>query len=235
MFTGIIEELAHIRHIRLLADSAQLSIEAHSILDGTQIGDSIAVNGVCLTVTSLASSEFTADIMLETLTCTTLKDLKPRAPVNLERAMTLQTRLGGHFVSGHIDGIGAITTIRQAGIAKVFEITAPPHIAGMIVPKGSIAVDGISLTVVSALPHSFTISLIPHTLSQTTLAHKPIGSTVNLETDILGKYVARFITPASHPVGTHQYESPGSMPHNTTHAKTQDPLTRDFLGKHGYL
>jgi riboflavin synthase len=163
--------------------------------------------------------------MLETLQCTNLKDLKPRSPVNLERAMTLQTRLGGHIISGHIDGVGTISSIRPAGIAKILDISAPAHIVDQVVPKGSIAADGISLTVAEVLPHSFTVSLIPHTLSQTTLARQSVGGTVNLETDILGKYVARFLSGQKH-------SPPAPLP-----AETKDPasLTREFLSRHGYL
>ncbi|MCL1791849.1 MAG: riboflavin synthase [Peptococcaceae bacterium] len=212
MFTGIIEELGSVRTLRKLPDSALLTVQAAVVLEGTKIGDSMAVNGICLTVTSLEPGEFTVDVMSETITHTNLKELKPHDPVNLERALTLQTRCGGHFVSGHIDGIGRIRSTKQEGIAKIIVIDAPTTITGMIVSKGSIAIDGISLTVVDVTPHNFTVSIIPHTLSQTTLAVKKAGGTVNLETDMLGKYVARLIQSP---------KTPG--------------LSAEFLHEHGYV
>lgn len=199
MFTGIIEELGSVEKLDLLKDSARLTIRAQNILAKTLIGDSIAVNGVCLTVTDLTGHSFSVDMMYETLRKTNLQELKQQAKVNLERALQLQTRLGGHLVSGHIDGTGKIGGIQKIGIASVCRIDASAEITSYIIPKGSIAVDGISLTVIEVQADYFTVSLIPHTFQNTTLGVKGIGSTVNLETDLIGKYVARFLLAGNMP------------------------------------
>ena len=217
MFTGIVEELGIIRSLRLLPESGQLTIEGKKVLTGTQEGDSIAINGVCLTVISHSEHEFTVDVMAETLAKTNLAELKSGSRVNLERALQLQTRLGGHLVSGHIDGVGKIRKITPWGIAQVYEINAPPTLLSYILPKGSVAIDGISLTVIDVEPDYFTVSLIPHTFKQTTLGSKGIGSSVNLETDLIGKYVARF------------------MGINTTSSKSKQDLSLGFLAEHGFL
>lgn len=193
MFTGIIEELGIVQRLDLLKDSARLTLVAHKVLQGSQLGDSIAVNGVCLTVTHLSDSMFSVDIMNETLKKTNFQELKQNSRVNLERALQLQTRLGGHLVSGHVDGIGQISSIKKTGIANIYEIATDSQIIHYMLPKGSIAIDGISLTVVDILENSFTVSLIPHTFAHTTLGFKESGATVNLETDLIGKYVARFL------------------------------------------
>ncbi|GAB6174768.1 riboflavin synthase [Paradesulfitobacterium aromaticivorans] len=215
MFTGIVEELGNVENIKLLPESAELTIKARKVLEGTIIGDSISVNGVCLTVIRLSSREFTVDVMAETVHKTNLAELKQGSPVNLERALQLQTRLGGHLVSGHVDGVGTITRINSVGIAKVYEINSPPSLLPYILPKGSVAIDGISLTVVKVTEEFFSVSLIPHTFSETTLGKKGIGDRVNLETDLIGKYVARFL------------------------AKPEDnkknSLTLDFLAQNGFL
>ncbi|AHF09888.1 MULTISPECIES: riboflavin synthase [Dehalobacter] len=193
MFTGIIEELGIIKSLDLLKDSARLTIEASFVLKGSQIGDSIAVNGVCLTATAIGSGSFSVDVMYETLQRTNLQELKQHTKVNLERALQLQSRLGGHLVSGHVDGIGKITAMTPVGIAQTYRIQTSPKITSSLLPKGSVAIDGISLTVIDVGDDFFTVSLIPHTFQHTTLGFKRIGSTVNLETDIIGKYVARFL------------------------------------------
>lgn len=221
MFTGIVEELGHIGNITLLPQSAQLTIQAAKVLPGTQIGDSIAVNGVCLTVVEKDDRQFTVDIMAETLTKTDLSDLKRGSPVNLERALQLQTRLGGHLVSGHIDGIGRISRITLWGIAKIYLIETEPVLLRYIVPKGSIAVDGLSLTVVEVEENNFSVSLLPHTLKETTLGRKGIGSTLNLETDLIGKYVAKLLQ-----TGSGEKKKMG---------KKQSDLSLDFLSEHGFL
>lgn len=195
MFTGIIEELGTVRKLDSLQDSARLTIEAAKILEGSQVGDSIAVNGVCLTITEMTKNSFSVDIMYETLRKTNLQELKQQTKVNLERALQLQTRLGGHLISGHVDGIGKISAIRKVGIANVYEIIATEDLTSYSIPKGSIAVDGISLTLVDVGQDHFSVSLIPHTFKNTTLGLKEIGSTVNLETDLIGKYVAKFLKP----------------------------------------
>ncbi|HHY28359.1 MAG TPA: riboflavin synthase [Desulfitobacterium dehalogenans] len=193
MFTGIIEELGKVTDLKILPDSAQLTLEGTKVIQGTQIGDSIAVNGICLTVVKMQGNLFTVDVMAETLNKTNLKECSRGTRVNLERALQLSTRLGGHLVSGHVDGIGSIQKITPVGIARVFEIKASSELLNYVLPKGSIAIDGISLTVVDVLPQAFTVSLIPHTRLETTLGFKGVGDMVNLETDIIGKYVARFM------------------------------------------
>ncbi len=192
MFTGIIEELGTVGAMDRRSDSIRLTIEAKKVLEGTQLGDSIAVNGICLTVTSLGPSYFTADVMHETMRRTGLADVRNGSQVNLERALQVGSRLGGHIVSGHIDGVGRIISITTDGIAKVIRIGIPDTMAPIIVEKGSIAIDGISLTVAAVTPDSFTVSIIPHTIANTTLLTKREGSIVNLETDMIGKYVHNF-------------------------------------------
>lgn len=193
MFTGIIEELGSVENIEIAGESAALTVKAKKVLEGTVIGDSIAVNGVCLTVTKLDKTLFTVDVMFETLQKTSLQELKRMSKVNLERALRLDSRLGGHMVSGHVDGVGTIRSVRQVGIAKVYTVNTTPELLNYLISKGSVAVDGISLTVVETGSDYFTISIIPHTFQNTTLYYKEAGSKVNLETDLIGKYVAKFL------------------------------------------
>ena len=188
-FTGIVEAVG----IVAKCSASSLFIKADKILEGTHIGDSIAVNGVCLTVTKLSDGGFWADVMPETFSRSNLGELVCGAKVNLERAMPSDGRFGGHIVSGHIDGTGKITRIENDGNAVRFWIAADEAILRLIVEKGSIAVDGISLTVVSVTASDFSISVIPHTLGETTLGCKREGDRVNLENDIIGKYVARLL------------------------------------------
>lgn len=194
MFTGIIEEKGIIKSITLRGESGFLEIQCQKVLEDTKLGDSIAVNGACLTVTSLEQDAFTADVMAETLRRTSLKELKKGSFVNLERALQIGHRLGGHMVSGHVDGIGIIRKLEPQGIAMVMTISTKSSITEGIIEKGSVAIDGISLTVVSVEEEAFSVSLIPHTIQETNLAHKKPGSTVNLETDMIGKYVKKFLT-----------------------------------------
>ena len=194
MFTGIIEELGTVGQMDRRPDSIKLTIQARKVLEGTQLGDSIAVNGVCLTVTSMTDSSFTADVMHETMRRSPLSDIKSGSKVNLERAMQVGGRLGGHIVSGHIDGVGHIARIAADGIARVITISIPKDMEPFIVEKGSIAIDGISLTVVSVGNSQFSVSIIPHTMANTTLIDKHPGAVVNLETDVIGKYVHSFTT-----------------------------------------
>jgi len=217
LFTGIVEELGTVRGLRLLPESGQLTLEAKKVLMGTQIGDSISVNGVCLTVIRQSDREFTVDVMAETLAKTNLAELKGGSQVNLERALQLQTRLGGHLVSGHVDGVGTIRRISPVGIALVYEINAPPTLLPFLLPKGSVAIDGISLTVIDVESDYFTVSLIPHTFDQTTLGLKTIGASVNLETDLIGKYVARF------------------MGMSKDSDKMKKDLSLGFLAEHGFI
>lgn len=193
MFTGIIESMGKVRGIKRGAQSFQIDIQAEAILDDVKLGDSIAVNGVCLTVNSYDSQHFTADVMPETMDKTTLKHLKSGEYVNLERALRVGDRLGGHIVQGHVDAVGIIKAKEKRDIAYVYTIKAPAQVLHYTVPKGSITVDGISLTVIDVLPDSFTVSLIPHSADQTILGRKQAGDYVNLESDILGRYIEKLL------------------------------------------
>ncbi|MCR4806241.1 MAG: riboflavin synthase [Lachnospiraceae bacterium] len=195
MFTGIIEEVGTINDIGLTGKSGVISIKASRVLEGTRIGDSIAVNGVCLTVTNLTSYGFSADVMPETIKRTSFDKASRGDRVNLERAMAADGRFGGHIVSGHIDGVGTIREYRNEGNAVWVTVTAAPSILRYIVEKGSIAIDGISLTVAYVDDTCFKVSIIPHTGEETTLLKKRAGDPVNLETDIIGKYVGKLISP----------------------------------------
>ena len=193
MFTGIIEEIGTVKKISLSGKSGSLEIGAKKILEGTKIGDSIAVNGVCLTVTSLSALGFCADVMAETLRRSSLGSLSVGSGVNLERAMAAGGRFGGHIVSGHIDGTGKITRLQKEENAVWVHISASEEILRLIVEKGSVAIDGISLTVASVSDSGFAVSVIPHTASETTLLSKKTGDLVNLENDIIGKYVQKLL------------------------------------------
>lgn len=193
MFTGIVEEVGRVQSIRREPVNAVLTIAASKVLEDVHLGDSIAVCGVCLTVTSFTSSAFTADVMHETLNRSSLGALKPGSPVNLERAMPANGRFGGHIVSGHIDGTGRITRIRPDGNAVWYTVSATPSLLRYIVEKGSIAIDGISLTVAQVTGRDFSVSIIPHTQGQTTLSARRVGDTVNLEADCIGKYVEKLL------------------------------------------
>jgi len=193
MFTGIVEELGTLKSIEKKSKSARLRIEGRVVLQDVKLGDSIAVNGVCLTVTGFDAASFAVDVMAETLAKSNIGLLKPGSRVNLERALRLSDRLGGHLVSGHIDGVGTIIGQEQVEIAVVTEIKAPPQVMKYIVRKGSVAIDGISLTVVDHTADTFRVSLIPHTAKMTTLGFKKTGDVVNLEGDMIGKYVERLL------------------------------------------
>ncbi|MFZ5626594.1 MAG: riboflavin synthase [Bacillota bacterium] len=217
MFTGIVEELGEVRALNRGARSARIKIAARTVLEGTRLGDSIAVNGTCLTVTELGPDWFMADVMAETLDRTNLGELGPGSRVNLERALTLNTRLGGHLVSGHVDGVGTIIAQERVDIALLTTISAPAGVLRYIIEKGSIAVDGISLTVVSLMDNGFQVSLIPETVKRTTLGFKKVGDRVNLEGDIIGKYIERLL----------------KFP--PTSEKRQSQLSMEFLAQHGFL
>ncbi len=193
MFTGIIEETGRVKSIRKAALSEVLLIEAETVLEGTKVGDSISVNGVCLTVTELGKDFFSADVMAETVRRSSLGGLMSGSMVNLERAMPAEGRFGGHIVSGHIDGTGEILSFTPEGNAMWLRIKTPPDILKYIVEKGSIAIDGVSLTVAGLDEYSFSVSLIPHTGKETILLKKKPGDLVNLENDIIGKYVERLL------------------------------------------
>ncbi len=197
MFTGIIEEIGRIRRIERGGVSGALTIEAKTILEDMRIGDSIAVNGICLTVRESAADTFTVDVMHETFLQSCAASYRPGVRVNLERAMMAGGRFGGHIVTGHIDGTGRVRRSFQDGNAVWYEIYAPPHILRCLVPKGSIAVNGVSLTVAALGTDSFSVSLIPHTRNMTTMSELREGSTVNLENDCIGKYVERLLSGQS--------------------------------------
>lgn len=193
MFTGIVEELGTIRSLAISGSSGKIHIQAKKVLEGTKIGDSIAVNGICLTVVTMTPDSFSADVMAETVRRSSLGSCRMGDRVNLERAMAADGRFGGHMVAGHIDGTGTIASLVQEENAVWVTIRTKPEILHYIVEKGSIAIDGISLTVAAVDDTSFKVSVIPHTGEETTLLKRTPGDTVNLETDIVGKYVEKLL------------------------------------------
>lgn len=215
MFTGIIEEIGYVKRINQQSRSAQIEIKADKVLGDVAVGDSIAVNGVCLTVVAFDSQHFTADVMPETISKTNLRELKPGSPVNLERALQLGGRLGGHIVQGHVDAIGTIVEKQILEIAIIYRIATEPELLQYVVPKGSVAIDGISLTVVDVFQDSFTVSLIPHTAHETVLGEKKPGDRVNLESDIIGRYVKHLM--------------------NRNHGEERQALNLSFLAEHGFI
>lgn len=215
MFTGIIEELGKVKQVVSGDAWGQIEITGEKVLEGTRLGDSIAVNGVCLTVTRIQGKSFTADVMAETMRRSNLGSLKLGDMVNLERAMAADGRFGGHMVSGHIDGTGVISKMNQEGNAVWVTVDAPEDIMRLIVEKGSIAIDGISLTVAKEAAGAFQVSIIPHTGEETTLLKKKAGDVVNLENDIVGKYVDKLIR-------------------NEQEEEKSQGLTLDFLKQHGF-
>ncbi len=193
MFTGLIEEIGAVQRIAPQSAGLELEIAAESVLEGLRIGDSIAVSGPCLTVVDTARDTFNVQAARETVERTTIASWRLGTPVNLERALAAGSRLGGHIVQGHIDGVGTVKSLARAELDTVITVQAPPEITRYIVIKGSVAVDGVSLTVAKVEGDSFTIAVIPHTLKATTLSRLRAGDKVNLETDILAKYVEKFI------------------------------------------
>jgi riboflavin synthase len=194
MFTGIIEEMGSVKALRHEAGAARLVVSASAVLGDTALGDSICVNGVCLTVVEMDKSVFSADVAVETLKVTNLGELKAGAKVNLERALRLSARIGGHLVSGHVDAVGRIRERREEGNGWRIFIDAPDPVLRYVIKKGSIAIDGISLTVADVDKKGFSIAMIPHTAKLTTLGFKSAGDSVNLEADIIGKYVERLLS-----------------------------------------
>lgn len=193
MFTGIIEEIGHLQSIKRNSRSAILTISADKVLEGTGIGDSIAVNGVCLTVVGMNGNSFDADVMQETLDRSSLSLLRPDSKVNLERAMAANGRFGGHIVAGHVDGTGRITNVKKDDNAVWYTIKADENIMRYIIEKGSVAIDGISLTVADTGRDYFKVSVIPHTRQLTILSDKRAGDIVNIENDCVGKYIEKFM------------------------------------------
>ncbi|WP_405678927.1 riboflavin synthase [Streptomyces sp. NBC_01511] len=193
MFTGIVEELGEVTAVENLGDSSRFRLRGPAVTEGAKHGDSIAVNGVCLTVVDLAEGEFTADVMAETLDRSSLGALAPGSRVNLERPMAVGGRLGGHIVQGHVDGTGTVVDRTASEHWEIVTISLPADLTRYVVEKGSITVDGVSLTVVDARADHFTVSLIPTTLALTTLGIKKPGDPVNLEVDVIAKYVERLL------------------------------------------
>ncbi|MGW0749390.1 riboflavin synthase [Streptomyces sp. NPDC002587] len=200
MFTGIVEELGEVAAVEQLAEASRFRLRGPLVTEGAKHGDSIAVNGVCLTVVETADGEFTADVMQETLNRSSLGALTRGSRVNLERPMALGGRLGGHLVQGHVDGTGTILSRTPSEHWEIVKIALPENLARYVVEKGSITVDGVSLTVVEAAADWFTISLIPTTLALTTLGLKQSGEAVNLEVDVLAKYVERLLAAGVNPL-----------------------------------
>ncbi|RSL32042.1 riboflavin synthase [Salibacterium salarium] len=217
MFTGIIEEKAAVLKMDKKTDAMILTLEAKDIISGLALGDSISVNGVCLTVTSFDQHSFTVDVMPETMNATSLKTLEEGGAVNLERAMSAQGRFGGHFVSGHVDALGTISTIVPYENAYYIDITIPKNLMPYMMLKGSVAVDGISLTIfgVDDKSHKITISLIPHTWEETIISDKTPGDPVNIEADMLMKYTDRLL--------------------NTRYQSSADKLDEDMLKENGFM
>ncbi len=201
MFTGIIEEVGTVRAVRMSGSYASLDMEATLVTEDLREGDSIAVNGVCLTAAALFHGGFTADVMPETMRRSNLGSLRAGSRVNLERAMAAGGRFGGHIVSGHVDGTGRILSLTNEGNAVLLKLSASEGIIRHVVEKGSVALDGISLTVAAVSSSSFTVSLIPHTLKSTSLSSRRAGDVLNIENDIIGKYVERFVTAGSNGSG----------------------------------
>jgi riboflavin synthase len=193
MFTGIVEELGTVAGVEDQGDAIRLTVRAATVLGDAGLGDSISVNGCCLTVATRTDDTWTADVMQETLDKTSLAGVRPGDRVNLERAVTADKRLGGHIVQGHVDGVGEVLSRTPSEHWEVVEVSLPPTLARYVVAKGSIAVDGVSLTVVDVADDRFTVSLIPETLARTTLGSRRPGDRVNLEVDVLAKYVERLL------------------------------------------
>lgn len=219
MFTGLVEEIGVVQSVLKGTKSAKIVIKAHKVLEDVKLGDSISTNGVCLTVTDFKSDTFAVDVMAETMRRSNLKNLVPGSKVNLERALRLGDRLGGHLVSGHIDGTGTILAFDKEDNAVWVTIKASPDLLKYIIHKGSIAIDGISLTVAYVDERVFKVSIIPHTKDVTTLLHKSPGDEVNLECDMVGKYIERLIR--------YNNKSGNEKNYNNT-------IDMNFLSKHGF-
>jgi len=215
MFTGLIEDIGKIESIQRREGGAVVSVQTRMPLNEVAIGESVAVNGACLTVVAKQGTSFSADASPETLERTTLGALRHGTPVNLERALRFGDRLGGHLVTGHIDSLARVASRQRQGNMEVFRFLVPAEALRLMVDKGSVAIDGISLTVNRVDGEGFSVAIIPHTLGETTLAERQAGDTVNIETDLIGKYVARLL-------GGRGGASPGSR------------LDVDFLARHGF-
>ncbi|MFC0271528.1 riboflavin synthase [Metabacillus herbersteinensis] len=214
MFTGIIEEIGRVERIQSSSQAIILTIKASKVLEDVHLGDSVSVNGVCLTVTTNTNSAFTVDVMPETVKATSLNSLVQGSSVNLERAMAANGRFGGHFVSGHVDGTGKIVKKQKEANAVYYEIQLEETLTDTLILKGSITIDGVSLTIFGLEKNKVTVSLIPHTLSETIVGGKEVGDIVNIECDMLGKYVKKFV----------QQDVP----------QVKSSLSESFLKEHGF-
>jgi riboflavin synthase len=215
MFTGIVEEMGVVQEVERSLQAVRFKILAKTVLEELEAGDSITVNGACLTATAVAGSDFTVDVSPETVRLTNLGGLKAGDPVNLERAMRIMDRIGGHLVSGHVEGTGSIRERRQEGNAVILTIEAPSEILKYCIRKGSIAVDGVSLTINDLTERSFSVSVIPHTAEVTTLGLKGTGALVNLESDLIGKYIERLLKGGG--------------------SSGEGKIDREYLQRHGYI
>ncbi len=222
MFTGLVEELGSVRRVELLRDGGKLAVKAGVVLEGTRIGDSIAVNGACLTVVELQRDGFTVDFMAETLQRTTIGSFAPGTQVNLERSLAIGGRAGGHLVLGHVDAVSTLLAVRPAGVATVLRFSLPVEIAACVAAKGSIAIDGISLTVIKVDEEGFEVGIIPHTLKETTLGVARVGTRVNLEADVLARYVLRALQVQQEGGSAGSVGDPGG-------------LTEEFLKEQGFV
>ncbi len=218
MFSGIVEEMGAVQAIEKNLAGAKFSILASAILNDLQVGDSVSVSGACLTATAIEDNSFFVDVSTETLNCTNFDTITVGTPLNLERAMQLNARMSGHLVTGHVDGIGTLRVREQDGNAIYVTVEASEDIMRYCVPKGSITMDGISLTINSVTEHSFSVAIIPHTAKVTTIGLKQVGDTVNLETDLIGKYVERLL------------QANGTLP-----PPVAPIIDKDYLQKRGLL
>ena len=226
MFTGIIEEVGNVQAIQVGGQGGEMTIAARQVLGGVRHGDSIAVDGCCLTAVRFDARSFTVEVSPETVARTTLKSLRAGSQVNLERALRVGDRMGGHYVNGHVDGIGRISSIEPEGNSHTVSITVDADLMRYVVEKGSVAVDGISLTVAGIAGDTFSIAVIPATTELTTLLKKGVGAQVNIECDIIGKYVEKFLGLGAG-VGAQRLESEQEL-------TARQPITRAFLAKHGF-
>ncbi len=228
MFTGIVEEVGTLRAIHVGSQSAQLQIAATNVRAGTRVGDSILTDGTCLTVTALSAVGFTADAMPETMRRTTLGMRRPGDRLNLERSLRADSLLGGHLVTGHVDGVGSVRALESEGNALVLTIAAPAEVTRLSVPRGSVAVNGASLTVVDSSPDSIRVALIPHTAAVTNLGELKPGATVNLEADVIARYVATLLQRMIGGDGDERASSSRRQP-------SGGGLTWEKLGESGFL
>jgi riboflavin synthase len=230
MFTGLVEEVGRVTRLERRGDGAHLAVQAAKVLAGTVLGDSIAVNGACLTVVSVGRDGFVVDVMPETLSRSTLGQAGPGTRVNLERSLAFGDRLGGHLVLGHVDAVSTVVDVRPEGIAWRVRMSLPESISACVAPKGSIAIDGISLTVIDVGEDSFSVGVIPHTLQETTLGGVRAGQHVNLEADVLARYVVRTLQNLTQAEGTS-----GAGRSAGAAATSGGGLTEEFLRDQGFL